>query len=67
MGTDSGHSTHQGDEPALSVPERAFPDGPRPQIRLSRDPVAAAAELAEQMGGRTFAHAWAKALLGAAS
>jgi hypothetical protein len=35
--------------------------------RLHRDPEIAAVQLAEQMGGRTFAHRWAKALLEAAS
>jgi hypothetical protein len=33
------------------------------QVILHRNPEIAAAELAEALGGRTFAHQWAKALL----
>jgi hypothetical protein len=39
-------------------PERAFPPGPRPALRLSRDPAAAALELAQALGGKTFAYRW---------
>jgi hypothetical protein len=45
--------------------ESPWPSGPRPDLRLPRDPVAGAEALARQMGGRVVAWRYARALIDA--
>lgn len=52
---------------AAARTKASVPDRPRPQLRLSRDPHAAARDLAEQLGGTVLAWRWAKALIAALS